>query len=57
MGINLTNAAKVIKAPNEAKVIKVLYKQACNQEFFQANDAPWNRDSLIKVSCYDRKVP
>ena len=57
MGINLTNAAKVIKAPNEAKVIKVLYKQACNQEFFQADDAPWNRDSLIKVSCYDRKVP
>ena len=56
VGINFTNTSKVIKAPNEAKVTKVLYKQACNQEFFQAGEVSWNRDSLIKVSCYDRKA-
>ena len=53
MGINFTNAAKVIKAPNAAKEIKDLQKQAYNQEFFQAGEVSWNRDSLTKVSCYN----
>ena len=34
MGVNFTNAEKIIKAPNAAKVIKALYKQARNQELF-----------------------
>ena len=47
MGINFTNAANVIKAPNTAKVITDLYEQVWNKEFFQAGEVSWNRESLM----------
>ena len=50
VGVNFTNAAKVIKASNAAKVIKALYKHARNQDFFQAGEVSCNRDSSTKVS-------
>ena len=56
MGVNFTNAAKVIKASNTAKVIKALYKHACNQEFFRVGEVSCNRDSSTKVSRYNRKA-
>ena len=45
VGINFKNAAIVVKAPNEGRVIKVLYKQARNQEFFRVRKVSWNIDS------------
>ena len=47
MGINFTNAANAIKAPNTAKVITDLYEQVWNQEFSQAGEVSWNRESLM----------
>ena len=42
VGIHFKNAAIVVKAPNEARVIKALYKQARNQEFFLVRKVSWN---------------
>ena len=53
MEISFTHAEKVVKAPNVAKVIKALYKQAREQEFVCAGEVSWNRDSVMKVSCYN----
>ena len=47
MGINFTNAAKVIKAPNAVKVMKALNKYARNLGFFWAGKVSWSRYSLI----------
>ena len=47
--MNFANAAKVIKAPNVVKVIKTLYKQAPNQEFFRAGEVSLSRHSLISL--------
>ena len=49
VGINFTNAAKIIKTQNPPKAIKVLYKQARSQEFFRAGEVSWNRNSFISL--------